>query len=265
MGWTRSLATGAALTCALWSQLPALALEPHRAGYRLTLADQPGGSPLLEVQGGLVIEWQQACDGWLSRQRLGFVAATEEGGGFSQDVSFSSWEALDGSRLRYSVRSYESGEIQEEYRGEAWVKNGTGGIATFREPEEQKVALPAGTIFPTRHLEMLLAGAVRGERIVSHEVFDGWGYDALTQITAAIGNPRLLKPIADDSAGDDERRAWPVSMAYFNIEQGEEVPEFEASFLLVENGVLRDLTLDYGDFRLSASLERFEHLMAPDC
>ncbi len=264
MGPIRGFALGAAAAFALCSSLPAAALEPHRAAYRLTLADTHSASPLLEVQGGLVIEWQLACDGWLSRQRLGFMAATEDGGGYSHDVSFSSWEAIDGSRLRYSVRSFEGGRIQEEYRGEAWVKNGTGGTATFSEPERQEVRLPPGTVFPTQHLEKVLAGALKGERIVSHEVFDGWGYDALTQITAVIGQPRMLKPAADQP-GDTAHRAWPVSMAYYNIERREDLPGFEASFLLLENGVLRDLALDYGDFRLQATLERIEILTPPEC
>lgn len=264
MGPIRGFATSGLAVCALCTALPAAALEPHRAAYRLSLAETRQASPLQDVQGGLVIEWQLACDGWIARQRLGFMAATEDGEGYSHDVSFSSWEAMDGSRLRYSVRSFEGGRVQEEYRGEAWVKNGTGGVASFNEPDVQEVQLPPGTIFPTQHLEKLLAGALKGELIVSHEVFDGWGYDALTQITAVIGQPRMLEPIADQP-GETTHRAWPVSMAYYNMERGEDVPGFEASFLLVENGVLRDLTLDYGEFRLRATLEQVEVLTRPDC
>jgi hypothetical protein len=34
---------------------------------------------------------------------------------------------------------------------------------------------------------------------------------------------------------------------------------------LVENGVLSELVLDYGDFSLDATLERLELLERPDC
>ncbi|MDF2781760.1 MAG: hypothetical protein K0S96_1564, partial [Geminicoccaceae bacterium] len=106
------------------------ALEPHLAAYRLGLHDKHGTSALLEVRGGLVIEWRLACDGWLSRQRLGFVATTEEGPSFSHDVRFSSWEASDGSRLQYTIRSYDESGMQEEFRGEARLEQGeTGGLA----------------------------------------------------------------------------------------------------------------------------------------
>ena len=98
-------------------------LEPHVAAYRLTLADQTAiGNPFIEVRGGLVIEWRLACDGWLSRQRLAFVGTLQEGGTLGHDVRFSSWESLDGTRMRYSYRSYDDRQLQEEFRGEARLK-----------------------------------------------------------------------------------------------------------------------------------------------
>lgn len=241
----------------------AATLQPHRAAYNLGLAGAQG-APLSEVRGGLVIEWQRACDGWLSRQRLGFVATTEDGGSFSHDVRFSSWEALDGSRLRYSVRSFQGEEIDEEYRGEASLENGAG-VARFSEPERQNVPLPAGTVFPTAHLNLVLSGAAEGRQILTHEVFDGWGFDSLTQITSVIGRGRQLDEDREGAADDGPTRAWPVSMAYYNLERDEDLPEFEAEFLLLENGVLRELVLDYGDFRLDASLHEIELLAGPDC
>ncbi len=244
----------------------AATLKPHIAAYRLGLHEKRGASALLEVRGGLVIEWQQACDGWLSRQRLGFVASTEEGQGFSHDVRFSSWESNDGSRLEYTIQSFGDDGPQEAYRGEAKLDEGAaGGVASFAEPEAEDVRLPAGTVFPTDHLQRVLTGAEEGMHFLSHEVFDGWGFDALTQITSVIGQPQQLEAAADSPLAGAAGRAWPVSMAYYNIQDGADVPEFEASFLLVENGVLSELVLDYGEFSLDATLEKLELLPPPDC
>jgi hypothetical protein len=247
------------------------ALEPHRAAYRLALAAKQEATPLSDVQGGLVIEWERACDGWLSQQRLFFIARSEEGDQFGQDVRYSSWEAIDGLRMRYSVRSFEGEQLQEEYRGEAQVDPGDGGVATFSTPPDAEVALPPGTIFPTDHMERVLSAAGEGVRVISHEVFDGWGLDALTQITSVIGPPRMIEPIAGEAGlqtGGEQAgggRAWPVSMAYYNQAKGADLPEFEASFMLTEGGVLRNLVLDYGEFKLDAVLERLELLTQPDC
>ncbi len=239
-------------------------LEPHVGAYRLALHGSQSTSALIDVRGGLVIEWRLACDGWLSRQRLSFVASTEEGSGFSHDVRFSSWEAIDGSRLQYTIQSFDLDGNEKEYRGEARLEASGGGFANFSSPEEKEVKLPSGTIFPTDHLRRLLAGARAGVQFLSHEVFDGWGYDALTQISSVIGAARDERP-KGDPAESLERRSWPISMAYYNIDHPTDTPEFEASFVLSENGVLHDLVLDYGDFSLEAKLEKLELLDRPQC
>ncbi|MGH6917481.1 MAG: EipB family protein, partial [Geminicoccaceae bacterium] len=241
------------------------ALQPHLAAYRLVLGSQAGGSALLEVRGGLVIEWQRECEGWTSRQRLGFVAATEDGGTISHDVRFTSWEASDGSLLRYVVRSFENDELQEEYRGIAELAPDEGGVADFTEPHEAAVALPPGTVFPTEHMQLVLQAAEAGKRFVSHEVFDGFGFDSLTQVTSVIGAPRPLEPLPGHAPDVGSKSAWPVSMAYYNVERGEAGPDFQATFLLDAKGILYDVNLDYGDFRLAASLEQLELLDRPDC
>jgi hypothetical protein len=254
----------AGLLVATWSFAAGAVLQPHLAAYRLSLAGKPTvGMPFSEVRGGLVIEWRRACDGWLSRQRLAFVGTLEEGGDLSHDVRFSSWEALDGSRMRYSYRSYGDQELEEDFRGEASLEPSAGGVATFTAPSERRVALPPQTIFPTTHIEKVLDEARAGARFVSHQVFDGAGFDSLTQITSVIGSPRTAAPATkDEHAGS---RAWPVSMAYYDLHDSSDTPKFEAAFLLGENGVLRDVVLDYGDFQLDATLEKLSLMPPPDC
>lgn len=240
-------------------------LQPHRAAYRLTLQQPTGIGPFTEATGGLVIEWGLTCDGWLSNQRLSFVAATEDGANLHHDVRYSSWEASDGSRLRYTIRSFEGADVIEEFRGEAWITPGKGGTAAFRMPEAEEVELPPGAVFPTDHLQQVLEEARRGSALVTHQVFDGWGLDALTMITTVIGRQQTVELDDDEASADGTTHAWPMSMAYFDVEGGGELPDFEASFLLTENGVLRDLALDYGDFTLDAALEELELLPKPDC
>lgn len=245
----------------------AAALEPHRAAYKLSLADSHRMSGLSSVSGGLVMEWKRECDGWISHQRLGFIAGTEAGGDFSHDVRFNSWESLDGSSMRYAVRSYDGKILREEYMGEATIEPGNGGgVASFTKPENRDVALPPGTVFPTNHINLVLAEASGGQSFVSHDVFDGWGYDALTQVTSAIGRPQSYTPSNDrEFSSSPNTEVWPVSMAYYNIAQQGDLPEFEANFMLTEQGVLQELLLDYGDFRLKATLAEFEQLAQPTC
>jgi EipB-like len=241
---------------------PAVDLLSHRAAYRLSLAQADAGSGLSRVRGGLVLEWRAACDGWLSQQRLGFVAEMDDGPGFTYDVRFSSWESIDNTQLRFTVRSFDGPTMQEEFRGRAKLAApGNAGTAHYQLPEPEDVALPAGTIFPTAHVADIIAAARAGERIISRQVFDGSGEDALTRATAVIGAARTSALVA----GGEAEPSWPVSIAYFAADSEDVLPQFEIAFDLSAGGVLSNVRLDYGDFTLRAELEKLETLARPDC
>ncbi|MFO1070195.1 MAG: DUF1849 family protein [Geminicoccaceae bacterium] len=238
-------------------------LLSHRAAYRLSLADGIGSdSSLLAVRGALVMEWRASCEGWLSTQQMGFVAEAAEGPGFSYDVRLSSWESPDNTRLRFNVRTFEGGR-PEAYRGQAALESlGGSGTAQYVEPEPSELELPAGTLFPSEHIRRLITAARSGQSVVTHEVFDGSGPDALARITAVIGKAR---EVADDGSGTSRTR-WPVTLAYYEIDDtSDATPEFELDFLLGDDGVLRDVVLKYGEFTLRADLDKLETFERPVC
>lgn len=248
-----SLLLGLAATAA---EAGPIELLPHRAAYRVTLAENGRNGSVTAVQGGLVLEWRAECEGWISNQRLGFVAATEDGPDFSYDVRFSSWESRDNTQLRFSVKSFDDGAPGEEYRGRASLEAPGGkGVAHFSLPEESRLELPAGTIFPTEHIKRLIAAAEAGERMVTHSVFDGSGKDALSTVSAVIGKAKEVEGIT----------RWPVRLAYFSARKNDATPDFSIGFDLDRRGVLYDITLDYGDFVLKGRLDRLEPLPTPDC
>ena len=60
---------------------------------------------------------------------------------------------------------------------------------------------------------------------------------------------KALAPVAKE-------QFWPVDIAYFDekSEGGEDTPEYRISFKLYENGLTRDLIMDYGDFSIKGTL-----------
>ena len=231
----------------------AVDLLPHRAAYRLSLLDGNGQSGMNDVKGGLVMEWQDTCQGWLSQQQLAFIADTNEGDRFAYDVRFSSWESADHQAMRFFVRSFDDGKMGDEFRGEA-VLEGGGGEVTYRRPEGMTLDLPPGTIFPSEHMVRLIENAEAGRLVFASKVFDGSGPDALNTISAVIG-----KAVAATGSGDlEEGRRWPVSLAYHDAEGGEGLPEFEVAFDMTARGVLSNLRLDYGDFVLKGDLQKID-------
>lgn len=256
------LAAGALAAGAFPWSAEAAALAPHRAAYELELVPDLK-SELTDLQGGLVIEWEATCELWLSHQRMAFIATGMDGEPFRHDVRYSSVEALAGDSLRFTVRTYEGDQLVEEFRGQASTRPNGEVVATFQEPAAEQIDLPAGTVFPTAHLVDVLKRAERGETLVTHRVFDGWGYDALTQVTTVIGE-RRVGPLG---AGDPAGWGWPVSMAYYELKSDDQsdLPDFEATFLLSANGILHDLELNYGDFAVAARLSELEIEERPGC
>jgi hypothetical protein len=237
-------------------------LLSHRAAYRLSLADSATVSGLSAVRGALVMEWRASCEGWLSTQQLGFVTETAEGPGFAYDVRFSSWESLDNRKLRFNVRSFDENGVAEEFRGQATLDGPGGqGVVAYALPPDSIVALPKGTLFPTEHVRSLIRAAEAGSTVVTHEVFDGSGPEALTRVTAVIGK---AKPAAGKDAVAGQM-LWPVSLAYHSVAEPDEMPQFELSFEMAPDGVLYDVTLDYGEFKLKADLEKMERFETPSC
>jgi hypothetical protein len=240
-------------------------LLSHRAAYRLTLA-KPSGSPspgtgMESVRGGLVLEWRADCTGWLSQQRLGFVAKPSEGADVTQDVRFSSWEATDFTQLRFQVRTFEDGKEKEAVSGAAALASPGGkGEVQYTQPEASRVELPQGTLFPTEPVRHLIKAARSGERIVNNYVFDGSGAEALNLVTAVIGQG--VQAARDD--GTPEQR-WPVHLSYYKVDDADALPDFQIRFNLSEIGVLHDIVLDYGEFALKGELEKLVPLGEPKC
>jgi hypothetical protein len=248
----------AAILTVAWATQSAGAVDlaSHRAAYRLTLADGGPGA-VTSVRGGLVMEWKESCDGWTSNQRLAFQAGQADGPDFSYDVRFSSWESEANDKLRFSVRSFDDGKPFEEFRGEASLPENGDGEASFSVPEGKSVPLPAGTLFPTQHIKTLIAAAERGENFVSVPVFDGSGLDALSNVSAVI--------VKKWPAEAGKPAAWTMNLAYHDLADRSEEPEFQLSFKLRADGITDDITLDYGQFILHGTLDQLERLPSPVC
>jgi hypothetical protein len=241
----------------------AVELLSHRAVYQLSLAERGAASGMVSnVRGGLVMEWRDSCAGAISNQRLGFVASVGDAPSFTYDVRFSSWESPDHTQLRFNTRSFDGEFLFEEYRGEASLDE-KGGEAAFTEPAGETLSLPRGTLFPTAHMIKLIEGAMAGDVVISHDVFDGSGIEGLSRVTAVVGRPIVAE--APPAAEADSARRWPVSLAYHDVTSADDVPTFELTFQLSERGVLYDLVLDYGDFALQADLEQLEAFEPPRC
>ena len=62
---------------------------------------------------------------------------------------------------------------------------------------------------------------------------------------------------------------WPISVTFYEYDKdqktSEELPSYQMSFPIYENGVAGTLTIDYGEYVLSGKLTSLELLNQPVC
>jgi hypothetical protein len=268
----RSLAfAGTAVVVVVLTAISASAqsILPHRAGYELRLESVRSGSGIIDAVGVLSYDWADSCDGWSVGQRYMLEITRGEGPPFRITAAYTNWEAKDGLHYRYYVkRSRTSGpeETPEEVRGEARLKaKNQAGQAEFEQPRNETVPLPEGTVFPTAHTIILLQKAAAGEKFDRRFVFDGSELEGPSAISAFILRQRKSPPAGQPKALTAPQPVWPISLAIFPGDSKAETPEFEMTIYLQPNGVVPEMTMNYGDFTVRGILKVFEALKKPEC
>lgn len=240
-------------------------IQPHRALYHLTLQRAKQGSNINNVDGRMMYAWSDACDAWTIEQRLDLNFQYDGGGTQRAKTSMATWEAKDSTLFRFNVKRETDGHEVEAFRGRALLAR-NGGEASYQDPDAHNVALQAGTIFPSTHTLELLRAAQAGQRLVTHEVFDGGDAAGLNHISAFISNAvDTVAPKDAPHAALRQGKTWPVRLAFFAPDNQTGTPDYEMTMMLLENGIATALTIDYGDFVVDATLETLEPLPQPTC
>jgi len=237
-------------------------VAPHRAIYDLSLAAARSGSGIVGVQGLMVFQWGESCEGWAVEHRYRIRIQRAEDGDSEIVSNHASFESKDGLTFDFTVRK-RNDDAEEEIRGAAVLDGpGLGGTATLTRPETLAFPLPPGTVFPTAHTLELLASAARGERFVLRTVFDGSEVEPPSDVNAVIGPPR---PPAEGAKAPLDRPGWAVRLAFFEPGATADRPNVEISMTLLDNGIVNGMTIDYGDFAVRAALRQVDPIAAPRC
>jgi hypothetical protein len=255
---------GIALAAGLCHAAAAVTIAPHRAVYTMELV-RGGDSAVAAVDGTMLFEWADSCDGWTVQQRWRLLYLYNTGEEVEVSQNLTSWESKDGLRYRFFIRRMQNGEVASELRGEARIDEpGGAGTATYTLPEKRVIELPPGTLFPTAHSLKLIERAEAGDTLVYAIVFDGSDEDGLFDVSAALG-PRT--PPAGETATEPLAAgpSWTVSLAFYLTGKEAVVPEHEQFVRMYANGVVDSLLIDYGDYTVDAQLKKVEALPPQSC
>ncbi len=250
-----------------------IALAPHRAIYDFTLARASAGSGVTDMSARMVYELTGSpCEGYTQSMRFVTRATTPDGGTSINDLRSSSWEEATGKTFRFNSSQLRDDQATEGTSGDA-ARNQDEIKIELAKPQKKKTAIAGTALFPIQHSRELLAAAQREESVFEADLYDGSEKgEKVYATTAVIGrlkpddyNSKL--PVVESSQKLSGLKSWPVSLSYFEPGKGQAdaVPTYELAFLLFENGIVRNLTLDYGDFALKGDLKALTVHEAPKC
>jgi hypothetical protein len=269
----RSLAGSALASLLCLMAPPAMAqglasLAAHRAVYNLELENASERSGITSMFGRMVYEFTGSeCAGYKVNFR--FVTQVDNGGEKKvTDQQSTTFEDVKSGRFEFDSRSYTDDHLDKEVTGTA--KDSSKGISVdLTAPIGRQLQL-AQSRFPTEHMLEVIRRALKGEHFFEARVFDGSDDADKSLFTSTV----VGAPESTTQDGEDADRAlqlksekmWPVTIAYFKDEASEDaVPVYRMSFKLYQNGVSRDLTMDYGDFVLRGKLVSLDMLPSGKC
>ncbi|MHA1133754.1 MAG: cell envelope integrity EipB family protein [Alphaproteobacteria bacterium] len=249
-------------------------LSPHRAIYEMTLDEARSASGVTGIDGRMVFEFTGSpCDGYSLNMRMVTQMTDAQGQTNLTDLRSSTWEQGDSKKFRFQSAQYLNDKLGDVTMGRA-VR------AAPKDPVDVKLSQPARAelnlsgpvFFPTQHSIALIEKALAGQKIFQARIYDGSEKGRkVYETTAFIGSK--VKPGADDAALEAPAKkhnlgdlpSWPVSIGYFESKDGDLTPSYQIDFRLYENGVSRELLIDYGDFSIHGTLTSLEYLKVKEC
>ena len=248
-------------------------LVAHRAIYTMTLDDARPAFGITGIDGRMVFEFTGSeCDGYSLNMRLVTQMTDSRDQTNLTDLRSSTWEQGDGRKFRFQSEQYLNEKLGDMTVGRAVREKRNEAVKVkLSQPSPAELSLSGPLLFPTQHSLALIDAARAGQGLLQARIYDGSEKGQKVYETTAFIGP-MVRPSADveleaaaKGKGLGELASWPVSIGYFESKSGDLTPSYQIDFRLYENGVSRELLIDYGDFSIHGTLTALEYLKAPEC
>jgi len=242
----------------------------HEAVYDLSLAKARGNAAVNSANGRIVYKFGgNACDGYSTDFRQVSRIESGEDRTTTSDLRSTNWEDAKGKSYRFKVAS-QTNDAEPSYV-DGMAERGPDGTITvkLKQPSAKTFTLDKDIVFPTEQTRRIIEAAKDGKRILELGVYDGSDngekvYNTFVVIGQPIaGNRASASPdVASKSDQLKHQTRWPVTVSYYDRsakpDKGEQTPLYTMSFELYEDGVSRALVLDYNDFVVNGTMDKFE-------
>ena len=248
----------------------------HQALYELSLVKSRGANAVSAARGRILYNFTgSACEGYTSEFRQVSELNSGEGKSTLSDLRSTSWEDGEGKSYRFKIDTRMNDSDSPPVDGLA-ERVGDHITVKLKQPVTKTFNLEGSVVFPTEQIHKIIDAARAGKSLLELTVYDGSDngekvYSTLTIIGQPIpGDRSIASP--DPSTANDQMKAltrWPVTVSYYDRDararDGEQTPVYAMSFELFENGVSRQLLLDYNDFVISGALGKFDAKDSKPC
>ena len=240
----------------------------HQALYDLSLVKSRGSNSVSDARGRILYNFSgNSCEGYTSEFRQVSELDSGEGKVTLSDLRSTSWEDASGKSYRFKIDTRMNDSESSPVDGIA-ERVGDHITVKLTQPVKKTFNIDGKIVFPTEQIQRIIAAARDGKSLLELSVYDGSDdgqkvYNTLTVIGQPIPADRATS--ADPSTADEHMKSlkrWPVTVSYFDREaqrkEGEQTPVYAMAFELYENGVSRQLVLDYNDFVISGAMGKFD-------
>lgn len=239
------------------------ALVAYRAVYDLQFDNASEKAAMTGLSGRMVYEFNgNKCEGYTTQVRSAVRFEVEGITSRLVDQQSTSFESADGKEFHFASKNYIDEKLSEETSGVA-RRNSKGIEVQLGKPGTDSRQLGHG-VFPLHYTLQTLENAKKGKAFSRLALYDGTdGADKLVETVLVVG---AEKKTGEDSetkvmGSQAEENVWPVTVSYFNDSENKDgLPVYRISFLLYNNGITRDLFMDYGDFSMRGKLVKLEIL-----
>ncbi len=239
----------------------ALAPEPasHEAVYNIQFIAEEG-SDYSDTKGQMTIEMVRYDGNWITKQTSTLEIMSPDGEPMRTSTFLSTLESNNSLEYKFAAEANADSVVQERIQGSARMASPDGkGTVVYDAPEEINVPLPASTVFPIKHMKMLMdAGSkIRDKsfQIVKATVFDGSSdvHDAVRVEAIVTPLDPKTKEVKIDAALRP-KKLWRAEMRIFTLDNKTAEPDYTITQVFSDQGILFDVVVDYGDYKMVSTL-----------
>lgn len=232
----------------------------HIATYKITLDKNSAGEDIDDANGFMTIKIWDTGDGWVFEQNSSLIIYSASGEGEQVNTNVASWQDYAGNHYRFNSRTLRNGQIEDVIRGEAHKGAGSdSGKVIYHLPNTVEIDIPNETVFPLHHLFNAVQKAAHGDLAFSNAVFDGSAeVQEAVVVDTVISYPKesKLNLISETKLPADLNKVWSMELGVYPLNGTQQ--EYKIKQDVLNHGIIKSMTLDYGTFQVVATLEKLE-------